>query len=62
MRKNLSEDARYGRELGIDNMDHGRRLVRRLGGANKLRALSDEARNILLAQYRCKQNSKIEAK
>lgn len=43
-----SEDAVYAKELGIKDRLQGRRLVARLGGASKLRALSPEVRKLLL--------------
>jgi len=42
-----SEDAAYARELGITSRSSGR-VVQRLGGAEKLRSLSPEARAVLL--------------
>lgn len=50
MPRKLSEDSIYASELGIDNRHNGKRLIKRLGGALKLRSLSPEARNILLAR------------
>jgi hypothetical protein len=43
-----SEDTIYARELGITGKK-SRMVIRRLGGCEKLRALSPECRNILLA-------------
>lgn len=50
MATKLSEDTIYGRELGITHIRNIARAIRRLGGASKLRSLSPEARNILLAR------------
>jgi hypothetical protein len=43
-----SEDTLYARSLGMTGSRAGE-VIHRLGGAQKLRALSPEARNILLS-------------
>lgn len=48
MGRTLSEDAVYALELGFTSK-FAKRIVQRLGGAQKLRALSPEARNTLLS-------------
>lgn len=48
MGRKPSEDAIYAKELGMENRLQGRRLITRLGGANKLRSLTPEVRKLLL--------------
>jgi len=48
MARPASEETIYARELGITGSSPYR-TIRRLGGAEKLRALSPECRRILLA-------------
>lgn len=55
--RKLSEDALYARELGIESTRYGKKTIRRLGGASKLRSLSPEARNLLLAHLRNRRSS-----
>ena len=48
MARIASAETIYARELGITSK-YGYRTIRRLGGCQKLRSLSPECRNILLA-------------
>lgn len=47
MARNLTEDGRYAREIGL-SLTHGQRKIKNLGGASKLLSLSPEVRNLLL--------------
>jgi hypothetical protein len=49
VRRPLSKDASYARELGLVGT-HISRTIQRLGGAAKLRALDPETRAVLLKQ------------
>ena len=48
MARIASAETIYARELGITSK-YGYRIIRSLGGCEKLRALSSECRNVLLA-------------
>lgn len=48
--KKPSEDTLYGREIGIEPSRKASKVVRRLGGSARLRALSPEVRNLLTAR------------
>ena len=50
MRRPLSKDAAYARELGLVGT-HISRTIQRLGGAAKLRALDPETRGVLLKPF-----------
>jgi len=64
MGRNVSEDTAYARELGMISNRNSSRIIKRLGGANKLRSLPPDARNIFLsmAGLRDEQPQKIEDK
>ena len=48
MARPLGKDALYARELGVIGKRHGSQVIKRGGGAEKLRALDESARNLLL--------------
>jgi hypothetical protein len=57
MARPLSEDTIYAVELGVKNIALGKKLIKRLGGAIKLRSMNPDARNILLGMSNLRDES-----